>query len=98
MFRYQFTGADVLQKLQYPCHVSVRTKECSSTVNKYMTLTIRFGCEFFSLHLMSVFIPDKDTAKVYVHQNDVKSKYQSKNELISIRDFEAVHKKLVVVY
>ena len=47
---------------------------------------------------MSVFIPDKDTAKVNVHQNDLKSKYLSKNELIYIRDFEAVHKELAVVY
>ena len=40
-----------------------------------------------------VFISDKDTAELYVKfldQNDPKSKYQCKNELIFIRDFEVV--------
>ena len=44
---------------------------------------------------MSVFISGKDTAKLYVqclHQNNPKSYYQCKNELIYIRDFEAVKK------
>ena len=40
---------------------------------------------------MSVFISDKDTG-------NPKSKYQCKKELIYIRDFEAVQKKLAVVY
>ena len=45
---------------------------------------------------MSVFISDKDTAKVYIqffyNQNNPKSRYQCKNELIHIKDFEAVQK------
>ena len=45
---------------------------------------------------MSVFLSDKDTAKLYVqfflNQNNTKSKYYSKNELISNRDFKAVQK------
>ena len=44
---------------------------------------------------MSVFISDKDTAKrdvQFFDQNNAKSKYKSKNELIYIRDFEAVQK------
>ena len=44
---------------------------------------------------MSVFISDNDTAKLYVEffrLNNPKSKYQCKNELIYIRDFEAVQK------
>ena len=44
---------------------------------------------------MSVFISDKDTAKLYVHfldQNNLKSKYLGKNDLIYIRDFESVQK------
>ena len=44
---------------------------------------------------MSVFISDKDTAKLYVQfldQNNPKSKYCCKNELIHITDFEAVQK------
>ena len=50
---------------------------------------------------MRVFISDKDTAKLYVQfldQNNPKSKYFCKNELIYIRDFKAVQKKLWVVY
>ena len=42
---------------------------------------------------MSAFISDEDTAKLYVEfldQNNSKSKYYSKNELIYIRDFEGV--------
>ena len=42
---------------------------------------------------MSVFISDKDTAKLYVHvldQNNLKSKYLCKNDSIYIRDFEFV--------
>ena len=44
---------------------------------------------------MSVFISDKDTAKLHVHfldQNNPKSKYLCKNDLIYIRDFESVQK------
>ena len=44
---------------------------------------------------MNVFISDKDTAKLYIQffrPNNPKSKYQCKNELIFIRDFEAVQK------
>ena len=44
---------------------------------------------------MSAFISDKDTAKLYVQfldQNNPKSKYQCKNKLIYIRDFEAIQK------
>ena len=44
---------------------------------------------------MSVLISDKDTAKLYVHfldQNNLKSKYFYKNDLIHIRDFESVQK------
>ena len=45
---------------------------------------------------MSVFKSDKDTSKLYVQmfldQNNPKSKYKCKNELIYIRDFEAVQK------
>ena len=44
---------------------------------------------------MSVFISDEDTAKLFVQildQNNPNSKYQCKNELIYIRDFEAVQK------
>ena len=44
---------------------------------------------------MSVFISEKDTAKLYVQffrPIYPKSKQQCKNELIYIRDFEAVHK------
>ena len=44
---------------------------------------------------MSVFVSDKDTAKLYVHfldQNNLKSKYLSKNDMIYIRDFESVQK------
>ena len=44
---------------------------------------------------MSVFISDKDTAKLYVHfldQNNLKSKCLCKNDLIYIRDFESVQK------
>ena len=40
---------------------------------------------------MSVVTSDEDTAKLNV-QNNPKSKYQCKNELIYIRDFEAVQK------
>ena len=44
---------------------------------------------------MSVFLSDKDTAKLYVQfldQNNPKSKYLRKNELINVRDFSAVQK------
>ena len=44
---------------------------------------------------MNVFISDKDTAKLYIQffrSNNPKSKYLCKNELIYIRDFEAVQK------
>ena len=51
---------------------------------------------------MSVFISDKDTAKLYVQgfrPNNPKSiKYQCKNELIYIRDFEAIQKLAGVYY
>ena len=45
---------------------------------------------------MSVFISDKDAAKLsvqfFLDQNNPKSKYKCKNELIYVRDFEAVQK------
>ena len=48
---------------------------------------------------MSVFISDKDTAKLYIQffldQNNPKSKYWCKNELIYIKDFKAVQKTLL---
>ena len=44
---------------------------------------------------MSVFISDKDTAKLnvqFLDQNNPRSKYYCKNELIYIRNFKAVQK------
>ena len=44
---------------------------------------------------MNVFISDKNTAKLYIQffrPNNPKSKYYCRNELIYLRDFEAVQK------
>ena len=44
---------------------------------------------------MSVFISDRDTANdtsSFLDQNNPKSKHQCKNDLIYIRDFEAIPK------
>ena len=47
-----------------------------------------------------VFIPDKDTAKLYFQffrPNNPKSKYQCKSELIYIGNFEVVQKLAVCI-